>query len=257
MKKTRTSRVVLATITLAGLCTWAQQASPSLGDVARTNRKEHASTAHIPAKQITNDEEDGPDAGGVWRVRVCERTPCYELSIALPKTPRWIRPSAEPRPVLIPLTDHEDDLSRAIRVYAAESLGPGYPAPDVAKRTFLQGWFARGEYFGQAAHFERDEHTTVDGGQAVITHFTLISQGVKFRGLGVVASAPNGNYGFACAFREEDESAANSVCDAIIKSARAQQLEASRTTFYPVYPSPPTYYPRYDPPDDPDDPPDD
>lgn len=257
MRVMHTIRAVLAASTLAGLCAWAQDASPSLGDVARTNRKEHSSTAHVPAKQVTNEEEDGPDAGGVWRVRVCGRTPCYELSIALPKTPRWIRPSAEPRPVLIPLANHEDDMSRAIRVYAGESIGPTYGAPDVAKRTFLQGWFARPEYFGQAAHFdERDEYAPVDGGQAVTTHFTLISKGVKFRGIGVVASSPNGNYGFACAFREEDETTANSVCDAIIRSARAQQLEASRKTFYPVY-APPTYYPRYDPPDDPDDSPED
>ena len=237
------------------VCAAAQDAPPSLGDVARKTRKEHSSSSHLPATQVTNEEEDGPDAGGVWRVRLCSRTPCYELSIALPKSPRWIRPVAPPRPVLIPLADHVDDMNRAIRVYAAESLGPNYAALDAAKRTFLQGWFARPEYFGQSARLDLDEHITVDGGQAVITHFTLISGGIKFRGLGVVATAPNGNYGFACAFRDEDTGTANSICDAIVKSARAQMLEASRKTYYPVYPDPPVYYPRYD--DPPDDPPDD
>jgi hypothetical protein len=236
---------------------WAQEASQSLGDVARKTRKEHGSASHVPAKQVTNEEEDGPDAGGVWRVKLCSRTPCYELSISLPKNPKWIRPAAEPRPVLIPLVGHEDDLSHAIRVYAAESIGPNYPQLDVAKRAFLQGWFARPEYFGQAAHLVLDEHTAVDGGQAIISHFTLISGGIKFRGVGVVATAPNGNYGFACAFREEDTEAANSVCDGIVKSAHGQILEASRPQYYPTY-YPPQYYPRYerrydDPPDDPED----
>lgn len=236
-----------------GACVWAQDASPSLGDVARKTRKEHSSVAHVPARQVTNEEEDGPDAGGVWRVRLCSRTPCYELSIALPKSPRWIRPKAEPRPVLIPLQGHAEDLSRAIRIYAAESLGPSYPSLDVAKRAFLQGLFARPEYFGQSARLVLDEHISLDGGPATITHFTLISDEIKFRGLGVIASAANGNYGFACAFREEDSSAASSICDAIVKSARSQALEPSRPRFYPTYQSP-QYYPRYD--DPPDDPPD-
>lgn len=141
----------------------AQDTSPSLGDVARKTRKEHSSASHLPAKQVTNEEEDGPDAGGVWRVRLCSRTPCYELSIALPKNPRWIRPTAAPRPVLIPLVGHEDDMSHAIRVYAAESIGPAYPALDVAKRTFLQAWFARPEYFGP--RLTQDERIEMEGGQ--------------------------------------------------------------------------------------------
>jgi hypothetical protein len=236
-----------------GASVWAQEGSQSLGDVARKTRKEHRSASHVPAKQVTNEEEDGPDAGGVWRVKLCSRIPCYELSIALPKNPKWIRPAAEPRPVLIPLVGHEDDLSRAIRVYAGESIGPNYPQIDVAKRAFLQGWFARPEYFGQAAHLVLDEHTAVEGGQAIISHFTVISGGIKFRGVGVVASAPNGNYGFACAFREEDTEVASSVCDGIVKSAHGQLLEASRPQVYPTYYPPPYYPPRYDdPPDDPE-----
>ena len=57
----------------AALCAHAQDASPSLGDIARKARKEHSSAEHIPAKQVTNEEEDGPDAGGVWRVTARSR----------------------------------------------------------------------------------------------------------------------------------------------------------------------------------------
>jgi hypothetical protein len=248
-------RAWIAVLTFGlGMCSWAQDAapSPSLGDLARKVRKDHSSVDHVPAKQVTNEEEDGPDAGGVWRVTLCSQTPCYELSIALPKTPKWIRPAAAPRPVLIPLVGHEDDLSRAIRVYAAESLGPSYPSADVAKRAFLQGLFARPEYFGQAAHIVLDEHFFVDGGLGVLTHFTVISGDVKFRGFGITASVANGNYGFACAFHEEDSVAASSICDAIVKSAHSQILLPAQPRYYPTY-QVPQYYPRYDDPRDNDD----
>src|SRR4029077_16820905 len=55
--------------------------SPSLGDVARCTRKAHASADHVPAKQGTDEDVDGPDAGGVWRVELCVQTPCYEFAI--------------------------------------------------------------------------------------------------------------------------------------------------------------------------------
>jgi hypothetical protein len=247
-------------IALAALVLWtgsdaqAQDSSTqSLGDVARKTRKEHASASHMPAKQVTNEEEDGPDAGGVWRVTQCSPTPCFELSIALPKSPKWIRPAAEPRPVLIPLPGHEEDLSRAIHVYAAEALG-NYFSLDLGKRTFLQGLFARPDYFGQAARIVLDEHVMIDSRYATITHFTVISAGNKYRGLSIVAGALNGNFGFACVFREEDASAAASICDAIVKSARTQSLQPVPPR---VYPDPPQYYPRYhdpadDPPEDPE-----
>ena len=144
MKKLRSTTRWIALLAI-GVSTlaWAQDAQPSLGDVARKARKEHHSVAHVPAKQVTNEEEDGPDAGGVWRVSLCSRTPCWELSVSLPKHPKWIHPAEEPRPVLIPLVGHEEDMGHAIRVYAAESIGMAYPSVDAAKRTFLQGWFNR------------------------------------------------------------------------------------------------------------------
>lgn len=257
MKLRNTYRGIILLALGLSACVWAQDAAPSLGDVARKSRKEHASAAHQPARQVTNEEEDGPDAGGVWRVRLCSRTPCYELSIALPKSPKWIRPAAQPRPALIPIQGHEDDLSHAIRVYAAESITA--ISLDAAKRAFLQGWFARPEYFGQAARLVLDERGSLDGSLSTITHFTVLSGGIKFRGLGVIANTINGDYGFACVFRDEDTSVAGSICDGIIKSARNQVLDASRR-IYPTYIAPTYYYPpayparRYDdPPVDPQD----
>jgi len=234
-----------------GAYAWAQEPASPLGDVARKTRKEHSSAAHVPAKQVTNEEEDGPDAGGVWRVRTCPRTPCYELSITLPKSPKWSRPEAEPRPVLIPLVGHEDEPGRAVRIYAAEGIGPQFPALDIAKRAFLQGLFARPEYFGQAAHLVLDVHVSIDGYQALITQFTVNSNKVKYQGIGVISSAPNGNYGFACVFRDEDTSAAASICEAIVKSAKSQILEPAKPQMYPSYPT--QYYPQYTEPPENDD----
>jgi len=251
---TTCSRMALAGLALcAGLGAWGQDSSgQSLGDVARKARQEHSAAGHVAAKQPVNEEEDGPDPGGVWRVRLCTRTPCYELSIALPKHPKWTRSAEEPRPVLIPLAGHEEDPAHAIRIYAAESLGPMYAQVDGAKRVFLQGWFSRPEYFGQSARLLRDERIQIDGSAATITHFTIMSGVLKYRGLSVVASSPNGNYGFACVFRDEDASAAASICDAIVKSARSQALEPARPQVYPTYQDPPAYEPA-DPPDDPPD----
>ena len=146
--------------------------------------------------------------------------------------------------------DHEDDPGHAIRLYAAESIPPQYVL-DKAERLFLQGWFARPEYFGQAAHIVLDEHIMIDGRNAVVTHFTVPGDGFKYRGLSVVTVANYGSMGFACTFRDEDAGAAASICDAIITSARSEILQAPRPQIYPTYP--PEYYPRRDDPDDPPD----
>ena len=251
----RGSRILAALALLASSGAFAQDSSgPSLGDVARKTRQEHAAPDRVAGKQLVNEEEDGPDTTGIWRVRLCSRTPCYELSIALPKSPKWTRAKAEPRPVLIPVPGAETDSNRVIRIYAAESLGTApYSPVDGAKRVFLQGWFARPEYFGQAARIALDEHVQIDGANATISHFTVTGDTSKYRGLSIVATTPNGSYGFACAFREEDTSAASSICDAIVKSARSQALEPGKRPVYPNY-EPPEYDPRYDPDDPPDDP---
>jgi len=222
----------------------------TLGDVARKTRKERAASDHAPSRQLVNEEEDGPDTTGVWRVRLCSRTPCYELSIALPKSPKWKRAAEQPRPALIPLAGPQEDPDRVIRVYVGESL-EHMCSIDGAKRTFLQGWFARPEYFGRAAHIVLDEHTMVDNFQAIISHFIVAGDAVKYRGMSVVSMTPNGNYGFACVFREQDATAAASICDAIIKSARGQMLEPSRPRYYPTYQDPQPYYPQYYPQNDP------
>ena len=48
----------------------------SLGDVARKTRQENSAPGHVPAKKLTNEDLDGPDAGGVWRMRLCTLNPC-------------------------------------------------------------------------------------------------------------------------------------------------------------------------------------
>jgi len=229
--------------------------SPSLGDLARKTRQEHAAPGHAAGRQLVNEEEDGPDTTGTWRVQLCSRTPCYELSITLPKEPKWTRGKAEPRPVLIPLPGSEADPARIIRVYPAESLGHMYVTPDIAKRLFLQDWFAHPEYFGQPARILFDEHVTIDSSSGLVSHFTIVSDTAKYRGLSVIANNPNGNSGFACVYREADAAAAGSICDAIAKSAHSQALEPGKRPVYPKYLPPPVYYPQGD--DPPQDPPDD
>lgn len=237
-----------------------QDSSQSLGDLARKTRKEHASASHVPASRVASEDDDGPDAGGVWRVRQCGQAPCYEFSVTLPKSPKWSRAAAEPRPVLIPLPGHNEDSSRVIRVYAAESIPQTYNI-NTAERVFLQGWFARPEYFGQAAKILLDEHSSMDGRNAVIAHFTVNGGTQKYRGLSVVAITTYGSFGFACVSREEDATEAASTCDAIVKSGKAQTLAPATPQYYPGYQPPPQYYPEYNPRryDDPppDDPPDD
>jgi hypothetical protein len=229
--------------------------SQSLGEVAREMRKQRSATGRVRAKSLVDEEEDGPDTTGVWRVRLCSRSPCYELSITLPKAPKWTRAAEEPRPALIPIQGHEEDSSRVIRVYSAESIPPAYAAPDVAKRMFLQGWFSRPEYFGQSAHIVQDEHVQIEMFNAVVSHFSVTEPSLKYRGLSIVVGSANGNSGFACVFREEDSAAATSICDAIVKSAKEQVLEPGKR---PVYADPQPYYSPEpagdDPPDQTDDP---
>jgi hypothetical protein len=237
-------------------CALAQEASPSLGDVARTTRKEHSATGHVAATPAAkeNEDEDGPDSGGVWRVRQCIQQPCYELSVTLPRGPKWTRPAAEPRPVLIPLPGHEEDSSRAIRVYAAEAL-PRVYTYNGGTRIFLQGWFARPEYFGQAARLQSTKNAVIDGSRgATITQFTVTGGALKYRGQSVVATTSYGDFGFACVFRDEDASVAASICDAIVTSASAQTLQPAAPHYYPTYPPQyyPQYYPTQNPPEDDD-----
>jgi hypothetical protein len=273
MRTLRNTRgfVVLTALALgASLGAWGQNSSgqtpsgqslsgQSLGDVARKARQERASGEHASANYVQKEDDDGPDSGGVWRTHLCSQTPCYELAISLPKSPKWSRPAAEPRPVLIPLVGQEQDSSHAIRVYAASYLPQPYNM-DRPQRMFLQGWFARPEYFGQAARLVLDEHIMIDGRAAMVTHFTVNAGSLKYRGLSVVVVANYSNFGFACAFREEDAGAAGSICDAILKSARIQTLEPAKPQYDPGYQPPPQYYPEYNPRryDDPppDDPPD-
>jgi len=256
MRMPRTTRglaMLTGFVLLAALALWGQDSGgqsssgQSLGDVARKTRKEHSSSDHVAASHVANEDDDGPDSGGVWRVRHCPQSPCYELSVNLPRSPKWSRAEAQPRPVLIPLPGHEEDSRRTIRVYAAESIPQTYNI-NAAERIFLQGWFARPEYFGQAARIVLDEHPIIDGRAAVIAHFVVNTTPQKYRGLSVVAITTYGSFGFACVFREEDTEAAASTCDAIVKSANVQTLEPARPRYYPPYQPPPQYYPRYDEP---------
>lgn len=244
LRTTRAGVVLAALVVCAGMLARAQDSSgQSLGDVARKARKEHSSADHIAATHVANGEDDGPDGSGVWRLRPCPTTIlCYELSVVLPKTLKWERATGEPRPVLIPLDGYEKDPDRAIRVYAADPLAPSQ-AVDVAERTFLQSWFAKPEYFGKSARLALDEQVWIDNNLATITHFSVSGPVFKYHGVSVVAGWAYGNFGFACAYRDEDTSAASSICDAIIRSAKYQILQPAARG---IYRDPPAQYPQYE-----------
>jgi hypothetical protein len=255
--------LLVALMLCGGLRSWGQDSvqSPSLGDIARKSRKEHASGSHVPARQVVNEEEDGPDPGGVWRLHVCSYLPCVDLAVSLPRTLQWTRPATQPRPVLISLKGQEEDPGRVIRIYAADMLsGTSNIAryyQDVARRTLLQELFARPDYFGQAARFVLDERVQIGSYPATITHFTVASGAFKYRGLSIVSTSTSGSLGFACVYREEDTKEAASICDGIIKSARIEAQQQYRPQVRTEYPyEPPVYYPRVDDPreDDPEDP---
>jgi hypothetical protein len=252
-KRTKTRRwmAVAPLLLCAGVLASAQDsASPSLADIARKTRKDNSAPGHVVGKQLVNEEEDGPDTTGVWRVRLCTRTPCNELSVTLPKSAKWTRAKSEPRPALILLPGAEPDPDRVIRLYVADSLATQYAMLDGPKRLFLQGWFSRPEYFGQAAHVVLDEHVQVDGANALISHFTLAATETRYRGLSIVVASQNGVYGFACVYRDADATQAGNICEGIIKSAHNQALDQGARPFYPNY-QPPQYYPYYPRIDDP------
>ncbi len=208
--------------------------SQSLGDLARKVRKERGVDG-VPARNVLDGDDDGPDSGGVWRIRMCGKTPFYEVSITLPQSSKWTRAAGEPRPVVIPLPGPEDDPNRVIRVYAAALIYPFYPD---ASRTFLQGWFERPEYFGRPAHFVLNQHVQIDGHPATISHFSVTNGSLRYHGLGVVLYSPNGTSGFACVYRDQDAAAAASICDAIVQSATDQSLAPSEPKAYPAYSNP-------------------
>jgi len=240
-----------ATLALCAVTYLAAQetAGPSLGDFARSERKERSTPGHSGAKRLFSEEDDGPDPGGVWRVDLCTQTQpiCYDLSVTLPKTLKWARAVDQPRPVLIAVPGEEQDPAHTIRVYAAELLPPFLL--DLSKRTFLQSWFARPEYFGQSARIVRDEHVRINNFDAVISHFSVESGADKYRGVSVITASGYGNHGFACTYPDDDAGVAGSICDAVIQSASAQILQPQQL---PLYPGPyyPPYYPQpYYPPD--------
>jgi hypothetical protein len=255
---TRMLATVAALIFGSSVRCWGQDSgqSPSLGDIARKSRKEHASGSHVQAKQVVNEEEDGPDPGGVWRLHSCAYLPCMEIAITLPKTLKWSRSANQPRPVLISLKSAEDDPSHAIRIYAGDALWGASDAtryyPDTARRVFLQELFARPEYFGQAARFVRDEHVQQSSYPATITHFTVATGDAKYRGLSIVSATISGALGFACVYREEDSKEAASICDGIIKSASIEAQAQYRPQVRTEYPEElPPYRPQVDdPPED-------
>ena len=223
-------------------CAWTQDSSGQpaspLGDVARKSRHERSAKDHVAAKKVLTEEGSIKPA---LRAEACPQQFCSTLSITLPAPVAWTKAGYIP----VPLPGHEDDKSHSIRIYEADSL----KANDVdgAKRLFLQTKLSDPYFFGQPAKLQFDESTSIDGWPARITHFTVANRLMKFQGLGLVAAVPDGSFGFACVFRDEDSGDATGICESILNSAKIQVAEKYRPHVQPD-----------DPPEDPaDDPPSD
>jgi hypothetical protein len=227
MKRRFSIRGVMASlIFISGLAiaAWAQDSgqAPSLGDLARKTRQQHTAKDHVAAKQALTEENQS----ATWGVHACKHMPCYSLSITLPKNVQWSKLGDGPTFAIIPVRGHEADQGHIIRVYGADLLNTR--TVEQGKHGFLQIWFSQPYYFGQAAKFEFDDQTTIDGNPAVITHFTLPNRVGLYRGLGLIAATPAGSFGFACVFRDDDSGDATSVCESVLNSGRITVMEETR-----------------------------
>ena len=202
--------------------------SSALGDVARKSRHEGNGKAHASAEHVLN-EENAAKQGTPWTASACHTIPCAQLTVMLPSQAKAGTPAlSEQR---IPL---HGDRSHDVRLFMGNQL----PASDLgtAKWALLQDWFSRPYYFGSSAKFDFDEQTKVDSNQAVLTHFTIPSRLLKYRGIALFVAVPSGTFGFACVFRDEDSGDATSVCENILNSAKVKMPESYR------YYTPPSYW---------------
>jgi hypothetical protein len=226
MKMPLSIRLLAGIVVVCGLAVagWAQDAGQgaSLGDLARKTRQEHTAKDHVASKQVLNEESQS----ATWVVHACRRMPCYSLSITLPKNAQWSKPATGQVYAIIPVPGHESDPGHIIRLYGADLLNT-YTV-EQGKHAFLQEWFSRPYFFGQAAKFLFDDQTTVDGTPAVITHFTLPNKVGQYRGLGLIAGTPAGTAGFACVFRDDDSGDATSACEGVLNSGRISVMEETR-----------------------------
>jgi hypothetical protein len=214
----------LALICGLAVAGWAQDSGQgaSLGELARKTRQELTAKDHVVSKQVLNEESQSV----TWVEHACRHMPCYSLSITLPKNAQWSKPATGQTYAVIPVPGHESDPGHVIRVDGADLLNT-YTV-EQGKRAFLQEWFSRPYFFGQAAKFLFDDQTTIDGNPAVITHFTLPNKVGQYRGLGLIAGTPAGTVGFACVFRDDDSGDATSVCEGVLNSGRISSMEETR-----------------------------
>ena len=230
--RTSVARIV-ASITLAcGLAVVAgaqgSDQGSSLGALARKTREEHSSKEHVAAKKTLTEENQS----SAWIVHACKHAPCYALAITLPKNVEWSKPATGQTYAVIPVPGHESDPNHTVRIYAADLLNAS--TVEQGKRLFLQEWFSRPYFFGQAAKFEFDDQTSIDGNPAVIAHFTLPNKVGMYRGLGLIAGAPAGTFGFACVFRDDDSGDAASLCESVLNSGRISMMAETKPKLQPV-----------------------
>jgi hypothetical protein len=240
MKITSPSRILetIAALLLASCLSgiaWAQDSGQdtSLGDIARKTRQNNQAKDHAAPRHILSDENLGPK-DKAYGTYVCRMLPCSTLTVMVP-------PSATNSGYTLTDNGHGVSMLSGTLLQSMNVQG--------AKQEFLVRNVA--PFYHAALKIEFDETTTIDQWSATISHFTLTSRVIVYRGLALFVVVPNGTMAIACMFRDSESGNATGICDHAMNSARVNVPEQFRP--HVEQPDPPDDLPSADPHDDPAD----
>jgi hypothetical protein len=214
---------------------WAQDSGQdaSLGDIARKARQNNQAKDRATPKHVISDENLGPH-DKAYGTYVCRMLPCSTLTVMVPAS----AVNAGPTPTD---GDHPHGVSMLSGTLLQSMNIQG------AKQEFLGRSVV--PFYHATLKIEFDETTTIDQWPATISHFTLTSRVMVYRGLALFVVVPNGSMAIACIFRDSESGNATGICDHAMNSARVNVPEQFRP--HVEQPDPADDPPSADPPDDP------
>jgi hypothetical protein len=189
-----------------------------LGDIARKARKDNQSKDHVAPKRVLTDEDASPK-DKAYGTYVCRMLPCSTLTVMVPPNAANAESKAndgEPKygvSIIGGTLLQSMDVQAAKQEFLGRSIGSFYHAP---------------------IKIEFDETTTIDQWPAAISHFTMTSKVIIYRGLALFVMVPNGMMAIACIFRDSESGNATGICDHALNSAVVKVPEK----FQPQRPQP-------------------